>query len=308
MNRQKASTEWIADISQSVAEYDAWYASNAPVIFTTARARSESYAERLLGLTDDLRRIDSDLFRQWPKAVMPLRLGAAPPMARDRLVTMARLSRPVVEAMERRNQLPTSEGAMTTTGRIGPFLAPLLDPVIFPWVADRRQPTAAERDAARFVLGDRIAQSMADPEIRNAQERRQKLLLRGYLADRGYVESPDPQVELAARTFAMGRTLRVATEDGQPQNLPIDTVLRSQVRGPLICLEMKSAGDFVNPNKRRKEESDKKAALTRTYGDSAILLLQLFGYFDRTYLQYEGGAGIDWTWDHRIRDLDEHLS
>lgn len=34
-----------------------------------------------------------------------------------------------------------------------------------------------------------------------------------------------------------------------------------------------------------------------------MLLLQLFGYFNRPYLGFEAAAGIDWGWDHRLADL-----
>jgi hypothetical protein len=47
-----------------------------------------------------------------------------------------------------------------------------------------------------------------------------------------------------------------------------------------ILIEAKSAGDFTNTNKRRKEESTKVHQLRAAYGDDAKLILFLCGYFD----------------------------
>ena len=73
-------------------------------------------------------------------------------------------------------------------------------------------------------------------------------------------------------------------------------------RLPLL-VEAKSAGDFANVNKRRKEEATKVNQLRNTYGSRAQFILFLCGYFDSGYLGYEAAEGIDWVWEHRIDDL-----
>lgn len=89
-------------------------------------------------------------------------------------------------------------------------------------------------------------------------------------------------------------------------NIPIDVVIQPkgsrQGRIPVL-IEAKSAGDFTNTNKRRKEEATKIHQLTSTYGEEAKLVLFLCGYFDGGYLGYEAAEGIDWVWEHRIDDL-----
>lgn len=72
-----------------------------------------------------------------------------------------------------------------------------------------------------------------------------------------------------------------------------------------LLIEAKSAGDFTNVNKRRKEEAAKMNQLRRTYGLDVRLILFLCGYFDSGYLGYEAVEGIDWVWEHRIDDLRE---
>jgi len=70
-----------------------------------------------------------------------------------------------------------------------------------------------------------------------------------------------------------------------------------------MLIEAKSAGDFTNTNKRRKEEAVKISQLRRTYGPRVQFILFLCGYFDSGYLGYEAAEGIDWVWEHRIDDL-----
>jgi hypothetical protein len=70
-------------------------------------------------------------------------------------------------------------------------------------------------------------------------------------------------------------------------------------------IEAKSAGDFTNVNKRRKEEAAKVQQLRRKHGAATRFVLFLCGYFDSGYLGYEAAEGIDWVWEHRMDDLVE---
>ncbi len=92
----------------------------------------------------------------------------------------------------------------------------------------------------------------------------------------------------------------------QSVNIPIDAVIMPRTASlgqfPLF-FEAKSAGDYTNTNKRRKEEAAKMAQLRSTYGSDVRFNLFLCGYFDCGYLGYEAAEGIDWVWEHRIDDM-----
>ena len=91
-------------------------------------------------------------------------------------------------------------------------------------------------------------------------------------------------------------------------NIPVDVAIapRGARTGDLpIFLEAKSAGDYANVNKRRKEEAAKMSQLKSTYGRRIKFNLFLCGYFDSGYLGYEAAEGIDWVWEHRIDDLEK---
>jgi hypothetical protein len=90
--------------------------------------------------------------------------------------------------------------------------------------------------------------------------------------------------------------------------IPIDVVIQPKVRRPNhfpILIEAKSAGDFTNVNKRRKEEAEKMAQLKARFGDQVEFVLFLCGYFNAGYLGYAAADGMDWIWEHRIEDMDQ---
>ena len=112
--------------------------------------------------------------------------------------------------------------------------------------------------------------------------------------------------EMRPSTFSFPLNVSVQLEGGQSVNIPVDAVImpKGAKRGELpILIEAKSAGDFTNVNKRRKEEAVKMAQLRSTYGNEVRFNLFLCGYFDSGYLGYEAAEGIDWVWEHRIEDL-----
>ena len=93
-------------------------------------------------------------------------------------------------------------------------------------------------------------------------------------------------------------------------HMPIDVVIMPSNANPgdlPMLIECKSAGDYANVNKRRKEESDKMNRLVSTYGadikDKKLFKLFLCGYFNNNYLSFEADSGIDWIWEHRVDDF-----
>lgn len=304
-NRLKHPSAWEPDIEQSVAEYGAWYREHSPKMFANARDRAVIAVEEAMRLTEDFRAFDADALLARPSMLFVARMCVAPPMARERFVGFARAKESLVEAMETKGVIPArTKAPRAQLEAMAGFLRPLLDPLLFVWVHDGRDPTDLERDRALLVVGERLATALYLPEHRNAQEARQKQRMRSYLASNGFEESPAPAWELPPGTFGFGRTVEGRRQGGNPQKLPIDCVVAPPDKTlPLALVEMKSAGDFTNVNKRRKEESDKHASLKRAHGEKIAFLLQLFGYFDDRYLDFESSAGIDWAWDHRLSDL-----
>lgn len=112
-------------------------------------------------------------------------------------------------------------------------------------------------------------------------------------------------------TFAFRLNVLVkasSTTEVKTVRIPVDVVIQPKTAmAPHlpILIEAKSAGDFTNVNKRRKEEAMKATQLRATYGEGVKFVLFLCGYFDAAYLGYEAAEGIDWIWEHRIEDMDQ---
>src|SRR5258708_5473752 len=90
--------------------------------------------------------------------------------------------------------------------------------------------------------------------------------------------------------------------------IPIDVVVQPKKARPSklpILIEAKSAGDFTNVNKRRKEEAKKMGQLRAQFGKDVEFILFLCGYFNAGYLGYEAADGMDWVWEHRIEDMKQ---
>jgi hypothetical protein len=169
---------------------------------------------------------------------------------------------------------------------------------------------SVETHRASLIVADRVCDANADQIIRNAQESRQLKTIKEWLGSKDYRDRTGsnsfddiPPCSYLLRSVVPGRK-----EDGSEVSMPIDMVImpRNSKAGDLpILVEAKSAGDFANTNKRRKEEATKLDQLRRMHGSKVQFVLFLCGYFDRGYLQYEAAEGIEWVWEHRPADFEE---
>ena len=153
--------------------------------------------------------------------------------------------------------------------------------------------------------------SLANPIIRNAQEQRQLANVAEWLTKHGYKALPK-EFKGSFHDMPPGTyKFRMNVSGGANTiKIPVDAaVMRQRSRqGDLpLLIEAKSAGDFANTNKRRKEEAQKFNQFRVAYGPDIEYILFLCGYFDSGYLGYEAAEGIDWVWEHRIDDLREFL-
>ncbi len=135
-----------------------------------------------------------------------------------------------------------------------------------------------------------------------------------YLEGKGYTLIDSSKTikynELSPGEFSFRTNVPVKMNGSEMQvNIPVDVVIQplTAEKGDFpLLLEAKSAGDFTNVNKRRKEEAQKMQQLKHTYGDAVRFGLFLCGYFDSGYLGYEAAEGIDWIWEHRVSDLEKY--
>lgn len=314
VNRDKPG-KWKADIARSVDMYNDWFMKFAPKAFRETRIQTTRDVEEALRSTGNLTNIAPSTMRTHPEILPTLRMATCPPLAVDRLIGLASVSTNLVKCMELKKKLPaqmSTKEADAELARIAAIIVKMADPDIFVWLSRKSEPaTDTEIHRAATIVADRLCGAVANPIIRNAQEKRQLAAIKTWLESRGYKQlSAGDGAKFDAMppdTFSFRMNVSITLEGGvKSVNIPIDAVINPKTAKPRtfpLFIEAKSAGDFTNTNKRRKEEAMKMAQLRSTYGKKVQFNLFLCGYFDSGYLGYEAAAGIDWVWEHRIDDL-----
>lgn len=306
---------WKADTRASVDQFNNWFVQFAPKAYRDSRKETIEAVENGLRLTEDLTVVTPKVIQEHPTILPMLRMSTCPPLARDRLIGLSNSSKNFVGRMEKGKIPPrlASELVLDHLDKISAVLTRMLDWDIFPWLEEKRRPTEEERYRSSTVVADRLCGAVADPIVRNAQERRQLSIIEQHLVARGYkykshpTAAPIMEMEPGTFSFRTNVMVRPSTSGSKTVKIPIDAVIQTKnVDLPHlpILVEAKSAGDFTNVNKRRKEEATKINQLKMTYGEKVDFILFLCGYFDAAYLGYEAAEGIDWIWEHRISDFD----
>jgi len=304
---------WKADIAQSVDMYNGWFLKFAPKAFRETRDQTTKDVEATLKATNNLTNVDPLILRKHPEVLPTLRMSTCPPLAADRLIGLAGVPNSLVKRMEHKKKLPVrlmGTALDAELRKIGDIIERMADPDIFVWLNRGEPATVIEIHRAATIVADRLCGSVANPIIRNAQEKRQLAAIKAWLEIRHYHQlAAGEGIKFDAMptgTFSFRTNVPVTLDDGSQVNIPVDVVIMpktAKVDDLPIFFETKSAGDFTNVNKRRKEEAVKMAQLRQTYGVQVQFNLFLCGYFDSGYLGYEAAEGIDWVWEHRIDDL-----
>ncbi|MDJ1177172.1 XamI family restriction endonuclease [Roseofilum capinflatum] len=312
VNRDKVDL-WKSDVAQSIDFYNYWFMTFAPKAFRDTRLETTKQVEQALQWTENLTNIRPETLQKHPSVLAMLRMTTCPPIARDRLVGLAGISSNLVKNMELNNRVSPKMKQPQLTEQlemIGQIITKMADPDIFVWKERGDKGTKEEIYRASTIIADRLCGSVVDPIIRNAQEQRQLAAIKQWLEARGYREIEPGEAEdflsMPKGTFSFRFNIPVILAGGKQVNIPVDAVImrKDAQKGDFPELfEAKSAGDFTNTNKRRKEEAVKIQQLRKTYGEKISFNLFLCGYFDSGYLGYEAAEGIDWVWEHRIDDM-----
>lgn len=307
---------WDSDVAKSVDFYNKWFIQFAPKAYRETRVETTAQVESALRLTKYLTNIAPEILRENPAVLPILRMATAPPIARDRLIGLAGISQNLVKNMEEQQRIPPKMKEPfleSQLKRIGEVIYSLIDEDIVPWLDSEEPPNEADTYRVSTIIADRLCGVVADPIIRNAQEKRQLASIKSWLEKRGYKflhSNHDHDIRnfpTGAFSFRFNVPVNQHGND-KTVNVPVDVIVMPKTPKANmlpILMEAKSAGDFTNTNKRRKEEATKMNQLRSTYGERVKFVLFLCGYFNSRYLEYEAAEGIDWVWEHRIEDLEK---
>lgn len=312
LNRFKTDL-WKDDSWASVDYYNNWFISSAPYAFKKARDGVLNKVKSALYTLDYLNKIEAKTLYEHPEIIGILRACTAPPLAIDRLAGLAYTNRGFITRMEK-GKIPTNmdeKSIMQQLNTVSSIINKLLDYYLFPWIKQGVTPSAQSLNRSAAIVSDRMTGSLADPIIRNSQEQRQLDAIYKYLKNKGYRYIPSNELGSVMLMPPLSYTFHVNcpvnlgdTTVNMPIDVAIQTMETSQTKGLPLLVECKSAGDFTNTNKRRKEEALKVMQLRQTYQENVTFILFLCGYFDTSYLGYEASEGIDWVWEHRITDFE----
>ena len=313
VNRNKPD-KWKKDIARSVDFYNQWFLRFAPKTFRETRIHTTKEVEIALRKTENLLNFGPKVLSENPNILAMLRMSTCPPIARDRLIGLSHVKPNLVKLLEL-NKLPKRMDSYELSKELTKLcdtILKLIDPDIFTWIEKKKTPSTSEVERAATIVADRLCGAVADPIIRNAQEKRQLSVITKWLEERNYRKLKPNETndfrEFPKGTFDFHYNVPVNLNEEKTVNIPVDIIINPHKNTKAnipILIEAKSAGDFTNVNKRRKEEAVKMSQLRNTYGDKIQFVLFLCGYFDSGYLGYEAAEGIDWVWEHRIDDFSK---
>ena len=111
--------------------------------------------------------------------------------------------------------------------RIAAIIEQMADPDIFVWLGRKEPPTEAEIHRAATIVADRLCGAVANPIIRNAQEKRQLAAIKAWLEERDYRQLPGGEGTrfhaMPPGTFSFRMNVPVKLEGGvRSVNIPID--------------------------------------------------------------------------------------
>ncbi len=289
----------------------------APKAFRETRISTAKSIEETLRKTNYLNNVSPEILQKHPEVLPILRMSTCPPIAKDRLIGLSGVSKSLVQNMEDSKNphiSPRMKKSKLTIElqKISNIIIKMADPDIFTWLSEKRNPDETEIMRFSTIVADRLCGAIANPIIRNAQEKRQLAAIKNQLENKGYTLSESgvryDEMNPGSFSFHTNIPVYVAEEQDKTVNISVDVAimpLSARTGDMPLLLEAKSAGDFTNVNKRRKEEAVKMQQLRSTYGNKVSYSLFLCGYFDSGYLGYEAAEGIDWIWEHRIKDINQ---
>ncbi len=248
--------------------------------------------EAMLQVTDNLRQISADHFRDNPTAWQLLRYVCAPVLSEENFWTL--VGSPKSKAVR-----PEYADA------VAEVISMVIDPVRFPWVADARDPSEQERYGAVLATVVLLAAQRVGTSTRGLRSQQQEAAVGAVLAAAGYdfIESRgriNLLDDLPRGSFS--RETRVA---GAKCDVPVRLL-----DGRLLAIECKVSIGPKNGWKRLNRETGGKAEGWRTHFGTAqvITAVVIDGVFDLGCLvQAQNDQGVVIFWDNDLQPLSEFV-
>lgn len=270
-------------------------------------AHYRAIADDLLATSNDLRDLKGAVLERREFLEMA-RYLAVPPISLDDLDSLTdSCFKDWVKQTTDRGRRPA--GRAFTAAAV--LISERLDTARAPWLAEKREPTAEERQAYAMGVASIPATSKLTTKRRGERSGGQEELTREAIAAAGYVgiKLPgilaNPAEEMNPGTFAQKSRILAGTNMDVPVRLK-DEHATGQL---FLAIECKVSNSSVNSRKRLLEVNGKRrkwdsAGLPHKFRTAAILA----GVFDVTRLIEVQDDGVQIFWEHRLEDLTAFLA
>ena len=219
---------------------------------------------------------------------------AAPPVSEDDLKTLA----------ETTLSASALRGDAEQARRVRDTVLHIVDPHRFPWVRERRGPTARERAAAIVASAALVAARKVETLRRSDARKKQEEAVKAMLRDIGFTEVPARDIGLLDAAPAPGEFCG-ESEFGDSR---ADLVIRLHDRRAMP-VECKASNSAVNSFKRINHEAAGKARdwLSGFGKRQTVPVAVIGGVFNPANLETAQTEGLALVWSHRLRDLADFI-
>lgn len=175
-----------------------------------------------------------------------------------------------------------------------------VDPRRFPWVADGRAPTDAEKDAAILASAALITAQRVTTDRRNDGKDTQEKAVKDYLVSLGFTEVPTRTIRTLTDAPAFGEFCSEALVGSRKADIPVRLY-----DGRLMAIECKVSNSSTNSVKRINNDAAVKAGIWhREFGTNQVVpTAVLSGVFKVHNLVQAQTGGLVLFWAHELQEM-----
>ena len=253
--------------------------------------------EDLIESTVDLTQLDERAHAVFsdPNLLDGVRFLTGPPISMDDLRTLAEARSLTAQTLAAH---PDLVQRLLQVIRVG------LDRRRFPWVAENREPTHAERDAAILASAALMATRRTETSRRTFGKQFQEARVRQALLDEGFDEVPPRTIGTIAEAPQPGQFCREAALGQRKADLIVGLWDRR-----IMPIECKVSNSSTNSVKRLNNDAAIKAELwIKDFGSLQVTPAALLsGVYNRRNLVQAQERGLTIYWAHKLNELTDWI-
>lgn len=263
-----------------------------PLAFQGLYRTNEGLVRTALESTGDLRNLTGDVLRRHePLMWGTLRYCCAPPVSEEDLWTL----------VGRKFKALPKDAADATAAA----LLDVLDSIRFPWVAEDRRPTVAERNAGVMATSALMTHEHLRTQRRGQSSKRQEDAVAAALRSVEYqlASAAGPREITILDHLERGCFSRERKIAGAKCDVPVRLL-----DGRLLALECKVSNGPKNSWKRLNREVGGKAERwSKAFGTQLLTGAVLAGVFDVRCLETAQESGVFLFWEHDLTSLTDFV-